>query len=238
MGTETLKYLKDAGANRITIVNRSRGKSEQLAKEFESSIADWSDLHSLIVEADLVVSTTAAKESIVTVDQFKQARGKSRNAVLVLDLAVPRDFDPAISELTEVYLFSIDDLQQVCDRNLRARQEQWPKAQQIVEKETTKFLAELKHQGSGNTIKQLREQANSIKQSEFDRLMTKLQSKDLDSSDQEGIGSGLRSSRQQTPSSSNAIIARACGELSTRDTLRRVTATFPIKGMRKSLPHA
>lgn len=187
MGTETLRYLKDAGANRITIVNRSPARAQTLAQEFGGEIVPWEQLFLKLVDADLVVSTTGASQPIVTREDLKAARSKKSGAVLILDLAVPRDFEPSISDLPDVYLFSVDDLQQVCDRNLQARQEEWPKAQQIVEQETARFLADSKHRVSGLTIKQLRAQAESIKKTELDRLLAKMEAQGVDESAQREV---------------------------------------------------
>lgn len=181
MGMETLRYLVDSGAKAITVVNRSQQRAEELVAGIPAKVAPWDALHSEIGQADLIVSTTGATEPIVTTEAFKQARQKrSSRAVLILDLAVPRDFAAPIADLADVYLFTVDDLQEVCDRNVQARKEQWPKAQAIVEQETKKFLADLVHRGSGQTIKKLREQAEAIKQDELQKLVTKLQARGLD----------------------------------------------------------
>lgn len=183
MGTETLRYLVDQGANRITVVNRSRSRAEELAEEFGAEVAAWEDIYSQLVDSDLVVSTTGAAEPIVTAADFKLARGQaSARAVLILDLAVPRDFEGKIGDLPDVYLFTVDDLQEVCDRNIQARRDEWPKAQKIIEDETRKFLAEAAHRGSGATIKQLREQAEKVKADELQRLLGKLEARGLDES--------------------------------------------------------
>ncbi len=178
MGTETLKYLIDAGAKSVQIVNRSRQRAEELAAEFSATVGDWDDLDSEIGKSDLIVSTTGATEPIMTQQRFKKIR--SRRSVLILDLAVPRDFEASIAELSDVYLFTVDDLQEVCDRNVLARRQQWPKAERIIDAEVDKFLGESTHRGSGATIKKLREQAEATKRSELERLMNKLDAYELD----------------------------------------------------------
>jgi glutamyl-tRNA reductase len=182
MGTETLRYLVEAGASRITVVNRNTSRAQELAAPFQATVAPWNQLYNQLFEADLVVSTTGATEPIVTADAFREARGKKvSRAVLILDLAVPRDFESSIAQLSDVYLYSLDDLQTVCDRNIQARKQQWPKAQQIVNQETIKFFAESTHRGSGSTIKQFRDQANQIKQEELEKLIPKLELHGLNS---------------------------------------------------------
>ncbi|MEZ6134531.1 MAG: hypothetical protein R3C53_06450 [Pirellulaceae bacterium] len=100
---------------------------------------------------------------------------------------MPRDFATEIAALPDVYLYTVDDLQQVCDRNIQARQQQWPAAVAIIEQETARFLGESVHQGSGQTIKQLREQAQRIKTDELGRLLAKLSSRGVEPSAQKEI---------------------------------------------------
>ncbi|GIX00430.1 MAG: glutamyl-tRNA reductase [Pirellulaceae bacterium] len=181
MGTETLRYLIDAGARRIDITNRSLSKAEQLAREFAARPLCWDDLYAAAASADLVVSTTGASEPVVQVEEFRKARTTHHaGPLLILDLAVPRDVDPQVGQLADVYLYTLDDLQQVCDRNVEARQKEWPKATQIVEQELKKFLAESAHRASGPTIQRLRRQAETIKAEELKRLLSRLEARGVD----------------------------------------------------------
>ena len=117
MGEETLRYLVDEGANDITIVNRHRGRAEGLAKEFDGRVADWEQLETELTSADLVISTTGAREAVVTKDMFRRIeRHRNQQAMFVLDLAVPRDFEAEIDRFSNVYLYSLDDLAKVCEK--------------------------------------------------------------------------------------------------------------------------
>ncbi len=180
MGVETLRYLQDAGAKKIRIVNRSFDRAQEVAREFSIAADPWENLHQNIASAELIVSTTSSPETIVSASTFRQIHSNRKHAVLILDLAVPRDFEPSIADFPDTYLYSVDDLQQVCDRNIEARKAEWPKAMQIVEQETLKFDSESRHAGSGSTIKKLRDQAEQIKQDELKRLLDKLQAHGLD----------------------------------------------------------
>jgi|TARA_B100000519_G_scaffold43099_1_gene33690 glutamyl-tRNA reductase len=176
MGEETLQYLIDLNATDIHIVNRSIERAEDLASRTAGEAQPWEMLDPLLIKADLVVSTTGANKPIVTIDHYKDISQKRfQRPLFVLDLAVPRDFEPSIGDELGVYLYSIDDLQAVCDKNQRARQRELPKAQEIVEAETAKFMAELNHRTTVPWVKQLREQADSIKQDELARLLNKLE---------------------------------------------------------------
>ena len=175
MGEETVRYLVDEGAKQITIVNRSPEKAADLAAKLSGTVAPWDDLHRLLVHADLVVSTTGATQPIVRLEEFRKIdQERAQKTLLVLDLAVPRDFDPAIGSLPGVYLFSIDDLKKTCDANRKAREKEWPKAQRIIDEETARFVAELNHRSTGPTIRRLRELADEMKDAELQRLWNKL----------------------------------------------------------------
>ena len=177
MGRETLQYLRDKGAQNIRLVNRHRERAEAMAAELGAQTAAWDELPHLLADADLVVSTTAATEPIMDADRFAAIHGtRYGRLLLILDLAVPRDFDPAIGSMSGVYLYSVDDLQAACLRNQREREKEWPKAKRIIEDETRDFIAALNHRATGPVIKRLRQQAEQIKQDELARLIGKLES--------------------------------------------------------------
>lgn len=174
MGVETLQYLKGAGASRVTIVNRSMERAEKVANQFSVKAAEWERLDSLLIDSDLVVSTTGADQAIVTESRFRSiSTARKKGTLLILDLAVPRDFEASIGHFPGVYLYSVDDLQIVCDRNRSFREQQLPKAGRIVREEVERLLGDVKHRSSTATIRALREQTDLIKQSELDRLFGK-----------------------------------------------------------------
>ncbi len=175
MGEETLRYLQEAGARHITVINRNMARGEDLAAKFGGVAVPWDRLTSLLIKADLVVSATGATEPIVTAAQFKEIEEKRfQRPLLILDLAIPRDFDPAVGDFTGVYLCSIDDLAQACERNRREREKEWPKAERIIAEETARFLADLNHRATGPTIRRLKARADEIKTDELARLLNKL----------------------------------------------------------------
>lgn len=174
MGVETLQYLKGAGASRVTIINRSLERAEKVAQQFSVKAASWDRLDPLLIESDLVVSTTGADQAIVTEARFRTiAAARKKGTLLILDLAVPRDFEASIGHFPGVYLYSVDDLQIVCDRNRSFREQQMPKAVRIVHEEVERLIGDVKHRSSTATIRALREQTDSIKQLELDRLFGK-----------------------------------------------------------------
>lgn len=181
MGEETLRYLKQAGASDICILNRNYERAVGLAESFGAQAALWDSLLEQVVRADLLIGTTSAPEPILDLASFLPLHAKRKNRVLLmLDLAVPRDFDPAIGELSSVYLYGIDDLQTACERNRKERQKEWPKAKQIIAEETQRFIQAINHRATGPVIQRLRQQAEELKVDELKRLANKLQTQDLD----------------------------------------------------------
>ncbi len=181
MGEETLRYLIDAGAKNIHVVNRSSARAEEIVGRLAGTARPWSDLDLLLTSADLVVSTTGATETLITAERFQKIHdARYERLLLILDLAVPRDFAYEINDLAGIYLYSVDDLQSACDRNQQERKRQWPKAKAIIDEETQKFIADLHHRATGPVIRRLREQADQLKQEELKRLMGRLAAGETD----------------------------------------------------------
>lgn len=180
MAEETVKYLVDEGARKISVVNRSFERGVLLAEKFQGRAEPWDKLHRLLADADLVVSTTGASEPIVTLADFRRIEQmRDQRTLFVLDLAVPRDFDPAIGrDCANVYLYAVDDLRAACDANRRAREEQLPAAEQIVTDEAQRFLGELSHRATGPTIRRLQERHQELKDEELLRFFNKYASLD------------------------------------------------------------
>ena len=176
MGEETLRYLVQAGATDICVMNRSFERAVALSKAFGGETAPWETLLEQVAQADLLIGTTAATDPILTADQFASLHAARHGRVLlILDLAVPRDFDPPIGDFSNVYLYQIDDLESACERNRRERKKEWPKAKQIITEETQRFIQALNHQSTGPVIQRLRGLAQEVKQDELNRLINKLQ---------------------------------------------------------------
>jgi glutamyl-tRNA reductase len=181
MGEETLRYLKQAGATDIRILNRSYKRAVSLAESFQAEPVLWDSLSKEVIDADLLIGTTSAQEPILDHATFAPLHSKRNERVLlILDLAVPRDFEPSIGEMSGVYLYSIDDLQSACERNQRERKKELPKAELIISEESQRFMQALNHRATGPVIQQLRTQAQELKREELERLINKLELSELD----------------------------------------------------------
>jgi len=172
---ETLRYLQDQGARDVTVINRHAERAEELARRWRGRAAPWERLPEALAQADLVISTTGAEQPIVTLERFRTIEAsRPPRPLFVLDLAVPRDFDPAIGDRPGVFLYSIDDLRQACERNRRARGRELPAAMRIIDQETRRFMADLHHRATGPVIQRLRKGWQEPKEEELCRLFHKL----------------------------------------------------------------
>jgi glutamyl-tRNA reductase len=179
MGEEALRYLVDEGARQIAIVNRSAERAADLAGRLAGEARPWSELAPLLVDADLVITATGATEPIMTLADFRPiVAERYQRPLLILDLAIPRDFESQIEQLPGVYLYSIDHLQAACERNRRERELEWPRAERIVEDEMRRFMADLHHRATAPTIRRLKSRAEAVKTEELSRLLNKLGTSD------------------------------------------------------------
>ena len=176
MAQETLHYLVDAGARRITVLNRDFERASALAAQWNGQPVPWSELADQLVAADLVVSTTGADRPVVTLADYQQnvAPGRYQRPLFILDLAMPRDFEPAIGDELGVYLYGIDDLADACDRNRQARADALPAAEQIVEEETLAFVSGTRHRAAAPVIARFREGLETVQLAELERLYGRL----------------------------------------------------------------
>lgn len=185
MADETLRYLRHEGARNISIINRTLKTAEQAAARWSGRAVPWDQLDQHLIEADLVISTTGAEQPIVTLDTYRRIEpNRYQRPLCILDLAVPRDFEPSIGDRLGVYLYSIDDLQETCRRNRLAREKDWPAAESIIEEEATRFMEELNHRATAPTIRRLRDSCELLKQQEIERLFNKLSDLDEGSRDE------------------------------------------------------
>lgn len=137
MAELTVRYLVDQGVQAITIVNRSHERAALLAGQVNAVVRPWEDLAAAVAEADLVVASTAAPHAVITPGSI----GRRRRPLVLIDLAVPRDVDPAVATIDDVYVYNIDHLEGVIAAHQRLRQEEVVAAAALVEREVANFLA-------------------------------------------------------------------------------------------------
>jgi len=165
MNALTARHFASAGIKRMVIANRTLGRAQDLAAEVHGYAVDLSQLDKELAEADIVVSCTASPAPLITKAAVAGAlRARRRHPIFMVDLAVPRDIDPEVSDLEDIYLFSIDDLQQLIDENRQQRENAAQGARLLIIEEVGRFLSEFRAKEAGPAIRALRQQADSIRQ--------------------------------------------------------------------------
>lgn len=176
MSALAVRHLRNAGAGTIIVTNRSLEKAEKLASEVDGVARPWDQLENLLVMADVVISSTGAREPVLTKPLFKKVARKRRyEPIVVVDIAVPRDADPGIGKLDGVYLFDIDDLERVVASNLKERAKEADAAQYIVDGEVLQFRRWLQTQRVVPTIRALRERFVDVARAEVDRALAHIE---------------------------------------------------------------
>jgi glutamyl-tRNA reductase len=172
MADLTLRHLSALRPGKILVTNRSPERAEAAARHWHGQAVPFDRLNLALIEADLVVSTTAAEEPVVGYDQYSRVQRARRNRLaLILDIAIPRDFDPRIGTLDQVMLYNVDDLRAQAEQNRRQRQKGVDPAVAIIERETAVCYAALWHQRhAGAVLRQLGDDFDAIRRRELDAL--------------------------------------------------------------------
>ena len=160
----TARHFASAGVKRMVIANRTLTRAQLLATEVKAYAVDLRDLDKELAQADIVVSCTASPMPLITKSAAAAAvRARRHRPIFMVDLAVPRDIDPAVATLSDIYVFSIDDLRQLVEENLQQRQVAAGGARVLLEEEVARFLAESRAHDAGPAIRALRLQAEGIR---------------------------------------------------------------------------
>ncbi|MCE5283684.1 MAG: glutamyl-tRNA reductase [Deltaproteobacteria bacterium] len=182
------RHLLGNGAGRILIANRTLSRAEQLAALFQGTAVAFERFPEALPEVDIVITSTGAPGIVLTAEMVAAALRRRRNRLLFLiDIAVPRDIDPAAGEIDNVYLYNIDHLQEVVDANLEVRQTEAIKAEGLVMEEVTAFEGWFNSLEVVPTIVALRQKAEGILKGELERASWLGTMRDEDRSRVEGL---------------------------------------------------
>jgi glutamyl-tRNA reductase len=166
MNALAARHFISAGVKRVVIANRTLLRAQALATELKAHAVGLDALDQELAEADIVITCTASPVPLITKAAAEAAiRARRRRPIFMVDLAVPRDIDPAVAELEDVYLFSIDDLQQLIDENRQQREVAAGGARLVIDEEVARFLTESRAKDAGPAIRALRDQAEGIRSS-------------------------------------------------------------------------
>jgi glutamyl-tRNA reductase len=168
-------HLINNGVHSITIANRTFHRAVEVAESFRGKPVSFEEIESQLLEVDIVITSTASTEYVISYDQVKGSLRKRRNRPLFfIDIAVPRDIEPRVNDLGNVYVYDIDDLKGITEINMKQRQQEAVKAERIVQEEVIKFEKWLKTLDVVPTIISLKEKTEEIRQSEFKKTLASL----------------------------------------------------------------
>jgi glutamyl-tRNA reductase len=175
MAESALEHLRGQGVARITVANRTLERGLALAERFGGEAVSLEELEAQLLAADILISSTGSPQYLLTRDQVKAAmRRRKQRPLFLIDIAVPRDLDPSINDLDNVYLYNIDDLKEVVEFNWQQRRQEALKAERLVGAETLKFLNWLHTLQVYPTIIALKEKAERICQAELKKTQANL----------------------------------------------------------------
>jgi glutamyl-tRNA reductase len=160
----TARHLHAQKIARLIIANRSTSRAERIAAGLPASVIRLDALAAHLAQADIVVSSTARPGLVIGLEDVRRALAERRHRpMLMLDFAVPRDIDPAIAALEDVYLYTIDDLRQVVDENVKGREAEAASARRIIDAEVAAFMSGLRVHDAVPAIRELRGQAEAAR---------------------------------------------------------------------------
>ncbi|HEX7119939.1 MAG TPA: glutamyl-tRNA reductase [Longimicrobiales bacterium] len=175
MSELALECLAAEGIRSVVVANRTEARARELAGRFGGRAARFDALGAALAETDIVVTATAAPHAVLTRDLFDRAlpRGPQR-PLLIVDIAIPRDVDPAVAEVDNVFLYDIDDLHQIVDDNLERRRAEIPVAERIVAEAVDDFWGWYASLDVVPVIRELRDSAEALRRSEVEKALRKL----------------------------------------------------------------
>ena len=169
------RHLRRAGAAQVFVTNRTQERAEEMAALFGACVVEYARLAAFLHEVDIVVTSSGAPHYILTKDDVRRALEARKNRpVFLIDIAVPRNIDPAVNELDNAFLYDIDDLQRLVETNLKGRAEEAREAEAIIGEEVAKMMERLKSREVAPTIVSLQEQLEQVRLSELERVRGRL----------------------------------------------------------------
>ena len=169
------RHLIDAGVKRIVIANRTLGRAREVAQKFAAEAVLLAEIPEQLLDADIVITSTASQLPILGKGAVEQAiKARKHRPILMVDIAVPRDIEAQVGELPDIYLYTVDDLRDIVDQNLRARQTEARKADVIIEAGVREYVEEIRSLGAVDSVKEYRALAENVREQELQRALRAL----------------------------------------------------------------
>ncbi|UJS17738.1 MAG: glutamyl-tRNA reductase [Candidatus Jettenia sp.] len=170
-----IKHLYEEGARTFVVANRTFERAQELAHTYHGQAIKYELLGEYLAKADIIISSTSAPHYVIHAQQIKEAiKHRRGNPIFLIDIAVPRDIEPDVAKIDNVYLYNIDDLQSVVSQNIDERTREIEKCRSIIEEEVEHFMAKLEEIKIEPAITLLRNHFHAIGREELNRLKPKL----------------------------------------------------------------
>ncbi len=171
----TARHLSEHGIGRIIIANRTYDKAHKLAAQFNGYGIALSELTQHLPEADIIVSSTASQLPILGKGRIESAlKARKHKPIFMVDLAVPRDIEPEVAQLNDVYLYTVDDLKNSVEESLNSRREAAKQAEEIIDTQVEHFVGWMRSQGAISTICDYREVAEQLREEALEKALQSL----------------------------------------------------------------
>jgi len=168
------RHLRRNGATQIFVTNRTHERAVEMAQLFDGKIIEYTKFMAFLPEVDIVITSSGAPHYIIVRDDMKKVIDARRNRpMFLIDIAVPRNIEPSVNELDNVFLYDIDDLQKVVESNLEGRAASAQEAEAIISEEVERMVARLKAREVVPTIVSLQEQLENVRAAELTRMRGK-----------------------------------------------------------------
>jgi glutamyl-tRNA reductase len=175
MAELSARHLINAGISRLLVANRTPARAQQLSSQLDATAVSFEQLADYLVEADIILCSTASDEYVISESMARQVLAKRRNRPsFFIDISVPRNIDPAVSRIPNIFVFDIDDLESVISSNIREREREAERAELIVESEIMQFQQTLRVLDIGPTIGAVKNKLQDIAKLELARQRNRL----------------------------------------------------------------
>ncbi|WP_456417889.1 glutamyl-tRNA reductase [Thiolapillus sp.] len=221
----TARHLQQQGIGQIIVANRTVARAHELAEQFGGYAISLTEISTHLPEADIIISSTASPVPILGKGAVESALKQRRHRpMFMVDIAVPRDIEAEVRSLRDVYLYTVDDLEEVIQENLKSRQQAAEQAVEIIELRTAEFMGWLRSLDAVEMIQSYRGQANAIKQQTLEKALRMLENGCTPEQTLEFLANTLTNKLLHTPSSQ----LREAGSSGRQELLEAATTLFQL----------
>ncbi len=168
-------HFQENGVKNIRVVNRTHQRAKELAEKLQGTAYPMEDLHKVLTEADIVISATSSEDFVVTPNIMRPvAKQRRHQPIFLIDLAIPRDIDPEINQIGGVFLYNLDDLEEIVKQNLEKRKREIPKSLRIINEFVEEFSKWYAMNSMSSIVGKLKKRLDVIRFNEIERLKGKL----------------------------------------------------------------